>query len=254
MAQYLRTKFGFLQKDAAAAVGVSAPALSTLSRRIEEDGGLGIAEEEALRLLIEKVGLEGLTNLAETSPRVAQMRGEKPQPKPLPLRNEYIQADWRRVCAMMEMLRTQFLFTVQQAAGILRVNLPSYYTWLRTLGQNGGHGIAPEEAYRLLSQRLGPNRLLDLASHSPCIQRKKPTARPEAQECELYDMEDAEWQIFLAIELLMQVPTVDQVIACAAMQVSEATYEHYRKVFGEREQTVTDRRRAAVLIVDLFDG
>lgn len=253
MSQYLREQMGLLQKDAAAAFDIAPSVLSLWSKRVEESGGQTIAPEEAFSLLLKRLGLDGLADLAENSPRVARMRGEVRQ-KPLPPRNEYIQADWRRVCAMIELLRTQFLFTVPQSANILHVNLPSYYAWLRKLGKNGGHGIAPEEAYGLLTKRLGEAKILDLAAHCPCVQRKKPTARPEAEECELYDMEDAEWQIFLAIELLLQVPTVDQVIACAAMQVSEATYEQYRKRFGGRQQTTRERRRAATLIVDLFDG
>ncbi|MDD4287648.1 MAG: hypothetical protein PHO20_03790 [Candidatus Peribacteraceae bacterium] len=253
MANYLRAQFGFLQKDAAAAVGVSAPTLSTLNRRIEEDGGQGITQEEALRLLVERVGIEELTNLAETSPRIAQMRGEEQQ-KPLPPRNEFIQSDWRRICAMIEVLRVQFQYTVSQAAGILRVNLPSYYAWLRKLGQDGGHGIAPEEALILLERRLGSERLAHLAHTCPRTEQRMAAARHEADVHEPYDREDAEWQMFLAVELLLHVPDVDQVLACAAMQMSEATYERYRERFREREQTVEDRQRAAVLIVDLFDG
>lgn len=254
MADYLRAQFGFLQKDAAAALGISAPTLSTLSGRIEEDGGQGITQEEAYRLLVERVGLEGLTDLAETSPRVARMRGEERQPKTLPLRNEYIQADWRRICAMIEVLRTQFLYTVPQAAGILHVNLPSYYAWLRKIGQDGGHGIVPEEAYLLLANRLGTSSLMDLAETCPVVRRKMAVARQETEERELYDRDDAEWQMFLAVELLLQILGIDRVLACAAMQMSEATYERYRLRYREREQTVVDRRRAAVLIVDLFEG
>ncbi|MDD5103541.1 MAG: hypothetical protein PHX93_04030 [Candidatus Peribacteraceae bacterium] len=174
--------------------------------------------------------------------------------KSLSPRNEYIQSDWRRVCAMMDVLREQFSYTVSQAADILHAHLPNYYAWLRKLSRGGGHGIAPEEAYLLLEKKLGSRRLMKLASDCPGVRRRMVSDRQAEEECEPYDRDDAEWQIFLAVEILLEVPGIDQTLACVSLNVSEATYERYREQFGQREQTAEDRQRAAVLIVDLFDG
>lgn len=253
MSDYLRGQFGFLQKDAAAALGIAPSALSNWRTKVNAIGGHGITSEKVLFLLAKKVGLEKLTDLADASPRIARMRGEERQ-KPLPPRNEYIQSDWRRICDMIDVLRVQFLYTISQATEILHVGLPNYYKWHRKLSQNGGHGISPAEAFLQLARKLGPAQMTALADTCPRIAQKMVPVQDEADIHEPYDQEEAEWQIFLAVEILLEVPGIDRTLACASVHVSETVYEQYREKFGQREQAAEDRQRAAVLIVDLFDG
>lgn len=253
MTQYLRSKWGLLQKDAAEAFDVAQSALSLWSKRVEEDDGQTIPPEETLLLLAKRLGSDRLTDLAEKSPRVRRMRGEEIQ-KPPSLRTEYIEGDWRRICAMVELLRTQFAYTVSQAARILKVGLPNYYAWLRKISRDGGHGITPEEAYLLLDKRLNTARLMDLALNCPAVRKKMVCARQPVERQEPYFREEAEWQLFLAVEILLDIPGIDLSLACSSLNVSEAVYEQYRQKFLHREQTADDRRRAASLIVDLFEG